>query len=79
MYGGKLDQYEDVSPMKDDERALLRALSLMCTQYIDERDGVGHECIGAGVQAIELLVRCGMIEPSGRGGRWTEAGAALMH
>ncbi|HWK36113.1 MAG TPA: hypothetical protein VNR91_07625 [Sphingomonas sp.] len=64
--------------MIDDERALLRALALMCAQYIGKGDWVDHECIGAGEEAVELLVKHGMIEPSGRGGCWTEAGEALM-
>ena len=64
--------------MIDDERHLLRALALMCAQYIGEDDWVDHQCMIAGEEAVELLVKYGMIEPSGRGGRWTEAGEALM-
>jgi hypothetical protein len=64
--------------MIDDERALLRALALMCVQYIGEGDWVDHQCMEAGEEAVELLVKRGMIEPSGRGGRWTKAGEALM-
>lgn len=50
----------------------------MRAQYIGEDDWVDHECIGAGEEAVELLVKHGMVVPSGRGGRWTEAGEALM-
>ena len=65
--------------MSNDERATLRALALMCAQYISEDAWVDHQCIGAGEEAVAILVRHGMIEPSGRGGRWTDAGEALMH
>lgn len=64
--------------MIDEERAILRALALMCVQYIGDGECVDHECISAGEEAIAILVKHGMIEPSGRGGRWTEAGEALM-
>lgn len=64
--------------MIDEERALLRALALMCAQYLGHGDWVDHECIGAGEEAVEVLVKHGMIEPAVRGGRWTEAGEALM-
>ena len=64
--------------MTDEEWHLLRALALMCAQYIGQDDWVDHECIGAGEEAVEQLVKYGMLEPSGRGGRWTEVGEALM-
>lgn len=64
--------------MTSDEQALLRALALMCDQYIGDGECVDHQCIGAGEEAVALLVKHGMIEPSGRGGRWTETGEALM-
>ena len=64
--------------MSDDEYHLLRALALMCAQYIGEGDWVDHECIGAGEEAVAQLVKYGTIEPSGRGGRWTEAGKHLL-
>jgi hypothetical protein len=67
-----------LAAMVDDDQALLRALALMCAKYIGEDDWVDHECIGAGEEAVRLLVQHRMIEPSGRGGRWTEAGEALM-
>ena len=65
--------------MTDDERPLLRALALMCAQYIGEGDWVDHQCIGAGEEAVDILAKYGFIEPSGRGGRWTETAEALMH
>lgn len=65
-----------LASMIDDEHALLRALALMCAQYIGDGDFVDHECISAGEEVVALLVKHGMIEASGRGGRWTEAGEA---
>jgi hypothetical protein len=50
----------------------------MCAQFIGEGDWVDHECISAGEEAIQLLIKYGMIEALGRGGRWTQAGMALM-
>ena len=64
--------------MTDEERSVLRALALMCAQYIGEDDWVDHQCMSAGEAAVGILVKYGMIEPSGRGGRWTEAGEALL-
>jgi hypothetical protein len=64
--------------MTNQESALLRALALMCEQYIGDGQALGHQCISAGEDAIELLVRYGMVEPSGRGGSWTEAGKDLL-
>ena len=64
--------------MSDEEWHLLRALAKMCAQYLGEGEGVDHECISAGEEAVEQLVKYGMVEPSGRGGRWTEAGQALL-
>jgi hypothetical protein len=64
--------------MTEDNQDLLRALALMCTQYIGDGDGVDHQCISAGQEAVELLVKHGLMVPSGRGGCWTEEGKALM-
>jgi hypothetical protein len=55
--------------MIDDQRALLRALALMCAQYIGEGDWVDHECTGAGEEAVELLIKHGIIKPFGHGGQ----------
>lgn len=43
-----------------------------------KQTGIDHECMGAGEDAVELLVEHGLIAPSGRGGTWTEAGKALL-
>ena len=64
--------------MTHEEHALLRALALMCAQYIGDDETLDHECLSAGEEAVELLARYGMIERAGRGGRWTEAGKALL-
>lgn len=63
----------------DQERHLLRALAGICEQYLND-DGLGldHMCMGAGEEAVELLVAYGLIVPSGRGGSWTAAGEALL-
>jgi hypothetical protein len=60
------------------ERDLLRALALMCYQYIGNERGVDHECIGAGEAAVDQLVKFGVLEPAPRGGLWTPAVHALM-
>jgi hypothetical protein len=66
--------------MEDAERQLLIALAWMCQQYLGspDSDGLDHECMSAGEQAVELLVKYRLVEPAGRGGRWTEAGKALL-
>ena len=65
--------------MSDEEYHLLRALALMCAQYIGEGDWLDHMCMEAGEEAVAQLVKYGLVEPSGRGGTWTEAGQAIMH
>ena len=66
--------------MTDMERRLLVALAWMCEQYIGGGgdDSLDHQCMGAGEDAVELLVHYGLVEPSGCGGKWTEAGKALL-
>ena len=66
--------------MTDAERRLLATLAWMCEQYLGNGKGewLDHEAMGAGEDAIELLARYGLVEPSGRGGRWTDAGRALL-
>ena len=66
------------SAMTDEEWHLLRALAMMCAQYIGEGEHLDHQCMSAGEEAVNQLVKYGMIEPAGRGGRWTEAGHALL-
>jgi len=67
--------------MAEEERRLLVALAWMCEQYIGsgQMDWLDHQCMGAGEDAVDLLVKYGLVEPSGRGGVWTEAGKALLN
>jgi hypothetical protein len=63
----------------DNEARLIRTLALMCDQYIGGgQGGLDHECVAAGEDAVELLVDYGLMEPSARGGTWTEKGLALL-
>jgi hypothetical protein len=57
--------------MTETEKRLLLALAWMCEQYMGsgKQTGIDHECMGAGEDAIELLVEHGLIAPSGRGAR----------
>lgn len=66
--------------MTDAERRLLVALAWMCEQYLGDGKGewLDHQAMSAGEDAIALLAQYGMVEPSGRGGRWTDAGRALL-
>ncbi|MBI1406520.1 MAG: hypothetical protein GC145_10390 [Caulobacter sp.] len=66
--------------MTSDERELLIALARMCKQYIGshDEDWLDHMCMGAGEDAVRLLVKYGLVNPSGRGGTWTEKGIALL-
>ncbi len=64
--------------MSEEEHRLLEALAWMCRQYIGDDDYLDHMCMGAGEDAVALLVRYGMVAPEGRGGTWTEAGRKLL-
>ncbi|HXI14667.1 MAG TPA: hypothetical protein VNM92_18770 [Thermoanaerobaculia bacterium] len=65
--------------MTEEERRLLGALAWMCEQYLNGgTDTLDHLCMGAGEDAVELLAKYGLVEPSGRGGTWTPAGKALL-
>ena len=69
--------------MEDAERRLLVVLAWMCEQYLGSgnADGLDHQCMGAGEDAVELLISYGLVEPfpdGRRGGRWTEAGKTLL-
>ena len=73
------------TPMdKNEQDRLLHALAWMCVQYIGGVDGEGgytqldHQCMNAGEEAVRLLVKYGLLEPDGRGGRWTEKGRELL-
>lgn len=57
---------------------LLRTLALMCAQYSGSGGGVDHECMSAGEGAVSHLIKHGLLEEEGRGGRWTEAGRRLL-
>ena len=67
--------------MTEEERRLLVALAWMCAQYIGAATSSGWttSAWGAGEEAIDLLVQYGLVDPSGRGGVWTEAGKALLN
>lgn len=69
-----------LAAMTEEERELLVALAWMCEQYIGsgEADWLDHMCMGAGEDAVRLLVKYGLVSPSGRGGEWTQAGKALL-
>jgi hypothetical protein len=65
--------------MTDDEKLLLNALAWMCVQYLG--DGLDHQCMGAGEDAVDLLIRYGLATPFAdgrRGAEWTEAGQRLL-
>jgi hypothetical protein len=66
--------------MTTNEKRLLSALAWMCEQYIGsgKQAALDHECMGAGEDAVALLVEYGLIDPAGRGGFWTETGKALL-
>jgi hypothetical protein len=66
--------------MTDHERELLHALASMCRQYLPVlHDGsLDHSFMGAGQLAIDILVEYGLMEPTGRGGTWTETGLAVL-
>ena len=65
--------------MTDAENRLLRALAGMCEQYIDQEGILDHQCMSAGERAVDLLYEYGLIDPSGRGGTWNDAGRALLN
>ncbi|QKG72318.1 hypothetical protein [Erythrobacter mangrovi] len=67
--------------MTENEERLLGKLALMCEQYIGggQAEFLDHECISAGERAIEVLAEYGLVEvTSVRGGKWTDAGRALL-
>ena len=65
--------------MTEEERRLLGALAWMCKQYLSDSTGtLDHLSMSAGEEAVELLAKYGLVEPSGRGGTWTPAGKALL-
>lgn len=68
----------NILTMNAENTALLKALAWMCEQYMSDEGRVDHSCMSAGEQAVELLVKYGLLEPCPRGGRWTEAGRALL-
>lgn len=66
--------------MTDSERQLLTALAWMCEQYLGsgKAEWLDHQCMGAGEDAVALLVKYGLVAESGRGGTWTDEGKALL-
>jgi hypothetical protein len=67
-----------VPTMNAETAALLRALALMCEQYMTDEGRIDHSCTSAGEEAVEQLIKYGLLEPCPRGGHWTEAGRALL-
>jgi len=69
--------------MTTEEHDLLGALAWMCEQYIgsdhNHMTWLDHMCMSAGERAVEQLVKYGLVEPSGRGGAWTQAGIDLLN
>jgi len=65
--------------MTDEENRLLVALAWMCEQYLgDHAGGLDHMCMGAGEDAVELLMKYGLVDDASRGAKWTEIGKALL-
>lgn len=66
--------------MTDSERQLLTALAWMCEQYLGsgKAEWLDHQCMGAGEDAVALLVKYGLVAESGRGETWTDEGKALL-
>ena len=67
--------------MTEKEQRLLGALAWMCEQYIGSgsADFLDHECMGAGEEAVAVLADYGLVEiVSMRGGKWTDAGNAIL-
>lgn len=66
--------------MTENERRLLHSLASMCEQYLRTPEGdLDHLAMSAGEEAVQLLDEYGLIEPSGRGGRWSDAGKAVLN
>ena len=69
----------DVTAQTDAEQQLVVALAWMCEQYLHTgQNRLDHMFMSAGERAIELLAERGLIEQSGSGGVWTDAGLALL-
>jgi hypothetical protein len=64
--------------MNTDTTAVLKALALMCEQFMTEDGRIDHCCMSAGEKAVEQLIKYRLLEPCPRGGHWTEAGRALL-
>ncbi|MFC7377284.1 hypothetical protein [Brevundimonas sp. GCM10030266] len=65
--------------MTEAEEEMLAALAWMAAQYLNVGDNwLDHMCMSAGEMAVEVLVARGLVEPEGRGGRWTQAGLDFL-
>jgi len=64
--------------MTNAERELLVALAGMCAQYLEDDGELDHQCMSAGEDAVEMLVKYGLVTPLRRGGVWTDAGKAVL-
>lgn len=64
--------------MDTETSAILKALALMCEQFLSDDGRIDHICLSAGEEAVEQLIKHGLLEPCPRGGRWTDAGRALL-
>ena len=65
--------------MTDGERRILRALVGMCEQYISHNGELDHMAMTAGENAVAVLTDYGLVTSIPRGGKWTEAGEALLN
>lgn len=64
-----------------EERRILEALAWMCEQYLkDGPNTLDDMAMSAGQEALAVLAEYGYVDTDGggRGGRWTEAGRALL-
>jgi hypothetical protein len=65
--------------MTENERRLLQSLALMCDQYLRTSEGdLDHLSMTAGQYALRLLNEYGLIDSSGRGALWSDAGMVML-
>ncbi len=70
--------------MTPQEKKLLTALTLMAVQHLTASSdpsgkSLDHGFISSDEACIDCLIEHGLVEPIGRGGKWTEAGLAFRH
>jgi len=69
----------DLESIDNERSALIRALALMCWQYMtDSQYVIDHKYIYAGEYAVDLLAEYGLVEPHDRGGTWTSDGKVFL-